>query len=85
MVRNGHHDPQITSRHLRRLRYPRVPLRSNGYSTTGFFTVASCKRVAAGFSLSGGTIYEAGFMQWAEGQKTWYVADGECGGIYNAF
>jgi len=58
----------------------------DGYSTTGFFTVASCKASSCSrISLSGGTIYEAGFMQWAEGQKTWYVADGECGGIYNAF
>ncbi|HEY1884327.1 MAG TPA: hypothetical protein VGG51_14960 [Candidatus Cybelea sp.] len=53
----------------------------DGYTKNSTSVVASCRGSRCRtIPISGGTIYQPGFVQYAVGQKTWYVADRRCGG-----
>lgn len=53
----------------------------DGYTADSKALIGSCTRVHCHtIPISGGTIFYPGFLQYASVQKTWYVADRECGG-----
>ncbi|HEY2475655.1 MAG TPA: hypothetical protein VGI19_12775 [Candidatus Cybelea sp.] len=53
----------------------------DGYTKNSTSIVATCSGSRCRtIPISGGTIYQPGFVQYAVGQKTWYVADRKCGG-----
>ncbi|HEY2476997.1 MAG TPA: hypothetical protein VGI19_19610 [Candidatus Cybelea sp.] len=51
----------------------------DGSDAAGNFVLSSCTLSGCTtIPISGGTIGEAGFVQWARGQNMWYVADDAC-------
>lgn len=53
----------------------------DGYEHTSFFALSSCGASSCKtIPIHGGTIYGPGFLQWAVGQHSWYIADSRCGG-----
>ncbi|HEY2475656.1 MAG TPA: hypothetical protein VGI19_12780, partial [Candidatus Cybelea sp.] len=53
----------------------------DGYTKNSTTIVASCSgSTCHTIRISGGTIFHPGFVQYAIGDNTWYVADRECGG-----
>ncbi|HEX3370623.1 MAG TPA: hypothetical protein VHS56_13675, partial [Candidatus Cybelea sp.] len=53
----------------------------DGYAANSKSIVASCSGShCREIPVSNGTIFHPGFVQYAAAQKTWYVADRECGG-----
>jgi hypothetical protein len=53
----------------------------DGKSNAQNFILSSCSASSCRtIKITGGTIYDAGFVQWAAGLRSWYVADEECRG-----
>ncbi len=52
----------------------------DGYDGAGNFILSSCGASSCRtIPITGGKVNHAGFVQWAAGQRSWYVADAACG------
>jgi hypothetical protein len=51
----------------------------DGYDYSGKFILFDCRASSCStIPISGGTIHGPGFLQWAVGQHSWYIADSFC-------
>ncbi|HEY2476999.1 MAG TPA: hypothetical protein VGI19_19620 [Candidatus Cybelea sp.] len=82
---SGYGGPPISVPHMYTYFFDGYDRRGNlwvdGYTKSSTSIIVSCKGARCRtIPISGGTIFHPGFLQYAVGQKTWYVADRECGG-----
>ena len=58
----------------------------NGFDTSGNFILSECPAGSSGCStvtLSGGTVYYPGMVQWSSVNQSWVVGDQLCAKYYN--